>query len=227
VFFLEKAPFACPTFVPDTMHNRNNHIISLGSLVRWLGQQAEALGVEIYPGFAAPTSSSTPRTSCAAWYQRRAWRATATRTATAGMELRGKYTFFAEGCLSQLGKRLLENCASWRDADPQHYAIGLKELWQVEPATAPAGRWWCTAPAGARQRQSGWLLLYHLEDEVASADRGLVVPQPVSVAVRRVPALGTARLCAPPQKRQARGLRRAPHRAGSIRCRRWCSRAAC
>ncbi len=133
------------------MHNEGNYIISLGNLCRWLGQQAEALGVEIYPGFAAQDADHRET----AWSGRRpsaTWASTArasTRKASPpGMELRAKYTLFAEGCRGHIGKQLIKQYQLDKDADPQHYAIGLKELWDIDPAKHSSPAWSFTAPAG-------------------------------------------------------------------------------
>ncbi|WP_291299274.1 electron transfer flavoprotein-ubiquinone oxidoreductase [Elioraea sp.] len=135
LFLTEKRAFRLPT--PPQMHNDGNWIISLGSLCRWLGQQAEALGVEIYPGFAAAeilieegrvVGVATGEQGIARDGSRKPdWQP--------GMELRAPYTLFAEGCRGSLTKSL-ELQFGLRDPNaPQTYAIGIKELWEV-----PAGR---------------------------------------------------------------------------------------
>ena len=127
--------FRLPT--PPTMHNHGNYIVSLGDVCRWLGKQAEAAGVEIFPGFAAAevliedervvgvatgdmgiTKDGKPGTN----FQR-------------GMELRAAYTIFAEGCRGSLAKRLFQHFSLRSACDPQTFAIGCKELWEV-PAEA-------------------------------------------------------------------------------------------
>src|SRR5512134_3305392 len=120
--------------LPGSLHNEGNYVISLGSVCRWLGQQAEALGVEIYPGFAGAevlydgsgavmgvatgdmglTRSGDPGPN----YQ-------------PGMELHGKYTFFAEGCRGHLGKQLEAKFNVRDGAQPQVYGLGIKELWEI------------------------------------------------------------------------------------------------
>src|SRR5699024_1234257 len=123
-------------FVPSTMHNEGNYIISLGNLCRWLAQQAENLGVEIYPGFAANEVLYNEDGSVKGI-------ATGDFGIAAdgshkdgympGMELHAKYTVFSEGCRGQLGKQLIQQFKLDQDADPQHYGIGIKELWDIDP----------------------------------------------------------------------------------------------
>ena len=130
-------------FVPKTMHNEGNYIISLGNLCRWLAQQAENLGVEIYPGFAAQE---------VLFDENNVVRGIITGDLgvdregnpkeglyTPGMELRGKYTLFAEGCRGHLGKQLIERFKLDADADSQHYGIGLKEIWEIDPSKHKPG----------------------------------------------------------------------------------------
>ena len=130
-------------FVPKTMHNEGNYIISLGNLCRWLAQQAENLGVEIYPGFAAQE---------VLFDENNVVRGIITGDLgvdreghpkeglyTPGMELRGKYTLFAEGCRGHLGKQLINKFNLDSDADAQHYGIGIKEIWDIDPAKHEQG----------------------------------------------------------------------------------------
>ena len=169
-FFLsESSAFKMPNlFVPATMHNEGNYIVSLGNLCRWLGQQAEALGVEIYPGFAAQevliddqnivrgiqvgdmgiSHDGTPREG----------------DFTPGMELRAKYTLFAEGCRGHLGKRLIDRYNLAAEADPQHYAIGLKEIWTIDPAKHKPGLVVHGAGWPLDNANPGGSFLYHFEN---------------------------------------------------------------
>lgn len=158
-------------FVPKTMHNQGNYIISLGNLCRWLAQQAENLGVEIYPGFAAQEvlfdengvvrgiitgdmgvdREGNPKDGMY----------------TPGMELRGKYTLFAEGCRGHLGKQLIKRFNLDSDADTQHYGIGLKEIWEIDPAKHEQGLVVHTAgwPLDVMKKENtGGSFLYHLEN---------------------------------------------------------------
>ncbi|WOL29391.1 electron transfer flavoprotein-ubiquinone oxidoreductase [Pseudomonas fragi] len=158
-------------FVPKTMHNEGNYIISLGNLCRWLAQQAENLGVEIYPGFAAQE---------VLFDENNVVRGIITGDLgvdregnpkeglyTPGMELRGKYTLFAEGCRGHLGKQLIERFKLDSDADAQHYGIGLKEIWEIDPAKHQPGLVVHTAgwPLDIiSSENTGGSFLYHLEN---------------------------------------------------------------
>ena len=160
-------------FVPKTMHNEGNYIISLGNLCRWLAQQAENLGVEIYPGFAAQE---------VLFDENNVVRGIITGDLgvdregnpkeglyTPGMELRGKYTLFAEGCRGHLGKQLIERFKldADADADSQHYGIGLKEIWEIDPSKHKPGLVVHTAgwPLDVMSSENtGGSFLYHLEN---------------------------------------------------------------
>ncbi|KWV88050.1 MULTISPECIES: electron transfer flavoprotein-ubiquinone oxidoreductase [Pseudomonas] len=158
-------------FVPKTMHNEGNYIISLGNLCRWLAQQAENLGVEIYPGFAAQE---------ALFDENGVVRGIITGDLgvdregkpkdglyTPGMELRGKYTLFAEGCRGHIGKQLIQRFNLDSDADAQHYGIGLKEIWEIDPAKHQPGLVVHTAgwPLDIMGKENtGGSFLYHLEN---------------------------------------------------------------
>ncbi|MDH3747945.1 MAG: electron transfer flavoprotein-ubiquinone oxidoreductase [Gammaproteobacteria bacterium] len=123
-------------FVPRPMHNEGNYIISLGKLCQWLGEQAEALGVNVFPGFAASglvrgadgavTGVVTSDMGVAKNGERKA-------SFQAGYELLGKYTIFAEGCRGNLSEQLMEKFDLRDGVDPQHYGIGFKEIWEVDP----------------------------------------------------------------------------------------------
>ena len=158
-------------FVPKTMHNEGNYIISLGNLCRWMAQQAENLGVEIYPGFAAQE---------VLFDENNVVRGIITGDLgvdregnpkeglyTPGMELRGKYTLFAEGCRGHLGKQLIERYKLDSEADTQHYGIGLKEIWEIDPAKHQPGLVVHTAgwPLDIiSSENTGGSFLYHLEN---------------------------------------------------------------
>ena len=128
--------------VPAPMHNRGNYIISLGRLCQWLGEQAEALGVNVLPGFAAADvlydddgSVRGVVTSDMGVAKDGSHKA----AFTPGYELTGRYTVFAEGCHGNLGKKLIERFELRRDADPQHYGLGMKEIWEIDPARHEEG----------------------------------------------------------------------------------------
>jgi electron-transferring-flavoprotein dehydrogenase len=172
LYLTKDGGFGIPTaLLPPPMHNKGNYIISLGNLCRWLGEQAEALGVEIYPGFpAAEVLYDDDGAVCGV--------ATGDMGVTRdgeqgpnyqpGMELRAKYTFFAEGCRGHLGKGLME-CFSLRDGvQPQTYAIGLKELWEVDSANHRPGLVTHSAGWPLDNATYGGSFLYHLEDNQVS-----------------------------------------------------------
>ncbi|WP_079551889.1 electron transfer flavoprotein-ubiquinone oxidoreductase [Vreelandella subglaciescola] len=167
----DKAQKLPNTLVPKTMHNtggsQTRYVISAGNMCRWLAEQAEELGVDIFPGFAAQEvvqdkdgtvrgilvgdmgvgADGQPKDGY-----------------TPGMELRAKYTLFAEGARGHLGKRLIERFALDKNSDPQHYGIGLKELWDIpadkhEPGLILHGSGW---PLDSKTH-GGWFL-YHGEN---------------------------------------------------------------
>ncbi|MFY9509731.1 MAG: electron transfer flavoprotein-ubiquinone oxidoreductase [Rubrivivax sp.] len=153
--------------VPRNLHNDGCYVVSLGNVVRWLAQQAEALGVEIFPGFAAAE---------VLYDDQGAVRGVATGNMGVGkdgepgdafqlgMELVGKYTVFAEGARGHLGKQLIARYRLDAGKDPQSYAIGIKELWEVDPARAKPGLVVHTAGWPMRDQTFGGGFLYHLAD---------------------------------------------------------------
>jgi len=153
--------------LPKCFHNEGNYVISLGKLCRWLGEQAEALGVEIYPGFAGAEVLFDERGAVkgvATGDMGRLRDGSEGPAFQRGMELHAKYTFFAEGCRGHLGKQLIEKFALDRDAEPQTYGIGLKELWDVPPERHQAG---LVVHSGGWPMASdtyGGGFLYHLEN---------------------------------------------------------------
>lgn len=155
-------------FVPKPMHNEGNYIISLGNLCRWLGQQAEALGVEIYPGFAAQEplidDQGVVRGIITGDLGVDREGQPKEGVYTPGMELRGKYTLFAEGCRGHLGKQLGQKFKLGEGADPQHYGIGIKELWEIDPAKHEPGLVIHTSGWPLDKENPGGSFLYHLED---------------------------------------------------------------
>lgn len=158
-------------FVPKTMHNEGNYIISLGNLCRWLAQQAENLGVEIYPGFAAQEAlideNGVVRGIITGDLGVDREGHPKDGLYTPGMELRGKYTLFAEGCRGHIGKQLIKRYNLDSDADAQHYGIGLKEIWEIDPAKHQPGLVVHTAgwPMDIMGTENtGGSFLYHLEN---------------------------------------------------------------
>ncbi|HQT63257.1 MAG: electron transfer flavoprotein-ubiquinone oxidoreductase [Acidocella sp. 20-57-95] len=133
MFLTETKAYKMPT--PPQMHNAGNYIVSLGNVVRWLGQQAEETGVEIYPGFAAAEvlSENGRVVGVATGDMGIGKDGQPTSNFTRGIELRATYTIFAEGCRGSLSKQLMKNYNLNADNDPQTYGIGIKELWEVKP----------------------------------------------------------------------------------------------
>jgi electron-transferring-flavoprotein dehydrogenase len=165
LFLTEKGAIKTPEFMlPACFKNHGNYVLSLGNLCRWLGQQAEALGIEIFPGFSASE----------VLYDGDRVRGVATgdlgidrkgeKTAAyqPGVELHGKYTFFAEGCRGQLGRQLEEKHRLRKN--PQVYGIGLKELWDVKPEKHKAGLVMHTAGWPLDPDTYGGSFLYHMEN---------------------------------------------------------------
>ncbi len=177
LFLTKDKSYQVPEFMlPACFKNHGNYVISLGNVCRWLGQQAEALGVEIFPGFPAadilyddngavkgvvtgdmgvdregkPTDAYQP-----------------------GMELHGKYTLFAEGCRGHLGRRLQDRYKLREGADPQVYGIGLKELWEIKPERHQKGLVMHTAGWPLDSDTYGGSFFYHMEDNLVAA--GFVV----------------------------------------------------
>ncbi|ODC05310.1 electron transfer flavoprotein-ubiquinone oxidoreductase [Terasakiispira papahanaumokuakeensis] len=164
--------------VPKTMHNHGNYIISEGNLTRWLGEQAEALGVEIYPGFTAAEvvygdkgevkGIMTGAMGISAEGQEK-------DSYVPPMALYGRYTLFAEGCRGHLGKQLITHYDLDAGKDPQHYGIGIKELWDIDPAKHQPGlvvhgSGW---PLSETKETAGGFFLYHAENNQVSV--GLIV----------------------------------------------------
>jgi electron-transferring-flavoprotein dehydrogenase len=153
--------------LPECFRNHGNYIVSLGNVVRWLGQQAEALGVEIYPGFAAAEvlyDASGAVVGVATGDMGVGRDGQPTEAHQPGMELRGRYTLFAEGARGHLGKELISRYALDAGGDPQTYGIGLKELWEVDAAVHQAGLVIHTAGWPLSSDTYGGSFLYHLEN---------------------------------------------------------------
>ena len=158
-----------PNFaIPKPTHNEGNYIVSMGNVCRWLAEQAESLGVEIYPGFAAAEilyaddgavkgiATGDMGINAAGEHKDSYMR---------GMELHARYTLFAEGCRGHLGKQLIARFALDAGRDPQHYGIGIKEIWEVPPAQHQPGL--VVHSLGwplQESRSSGGAFLYHAEN---------------------------------------------------------------
>lgn len=165
LFLTEQKAYKLPT--PPSFHNQGNYIISLGLLTRWLAEQAENLGVEIYPGFAAAEilyhadgsvkgiatgdmgidKSSTPTDM----YQR-------------GMALYGQQTVFAEGCRGSLSQQLIRRFKLDAGSQPQTYGLGIKEIWEVKPEQSHPGLTVHTTGWPLDQKTYGGSFMYHLDD---------------------------------------------------------------
>jgi len=131
LFLTKTKAYKLPT--PPQMNNHGNYIVSLGNVCRWLGQQAEALGVELYPGFAAAEflEEDGRVVGIATGDMGIGKDGQPTENFQRGMELRARYTLFAEGCRGSLSKRLIERFNLRQGHDPQTYALGIKELWEI------------------------------------------------------------------------------------------------
>ncbi|MDD0976660.1 electron transfer flavoprotein-ubiquinone oxidoreductase [Pseudomonas fontis] len=157
-------------FVPSSMHNDGNYIVSMGNVCRWLAQQAEALGVEIYPGFAAQHALINDQGAVYGVLTGDLGvdhQGVPKDAYTPGIELRAKYTLFAEGCRGHIGKQLISRYQLDAASDVQHYGIGIKELWEVEPHRHQPGLvihtgGWPLDVLG--NQNTGGCFLYHLED---------------------------------------------------------------
>jgi electron-transferring-flavoprotein dehydrogenase len=153
--------------LPAIFQNHGNYVISLANVVRWLGTQAEALGVEIFPGFPAAELL---------YHDNGSIKGVATGNLglgkdgqptdhfQLGMELHAKYTLFCEGARGHLGRQLMSTYQLDRDSDPQTYGIGIKELWEIDPAKHQAGLVIHTAGWPLQNDTYGGSFLYHLED---------------------------------------------------------------
>jgi electron-transferring-flavoprotein dehydrogenase len=177
LFLTEKRALRTPPWLlPACFRNDGNYIVSLGEVVRWLGKQAEALGVELFPGFAAAELLYDEKGAVKGiatgevGIDRRGEKTDAWQP---GMELHAKYTFFAEGCRGHLARQLEARYGLRRDADPQVYALGLKELWELAPEQHQPGLVLHTAGWPLDRRTYGGSFFYHWRDRMAAV--GFVV----------------------------------------------------
>jgi len=165
VFLYETGALQVPAlFLPECFKNHGNYVVSLGMVTRWLGQQAEALGVEVFPGFAAKEIlyKNNSVVGVATGDLGIGKNGEKTSSYQEGMELHGKYTFFAEGCRGQLGRQLEERFQLRKG--PQVYGIGLKELWDVKPEKHKAGLVMHTAGWPLDAGTYGGSFLYHQDN---------------------------------------------------------------
>ena len=166
LFLTESGATRTPNWLlPGCFQNHGNYVISLGNVTRWLGQQAEALGVEIFPGFAAAevlideTGAVRGVATGDMGINRKGEKTDAFQP---GMELLAKYTFFAEGCRGHLGRQLEEKFRLREGVEPQVYGIGLKELWEIRPEKHQPGLVVHTAGWPLDAATYGGSFLYHL-----------------------------------------------------------------
>ena len=162
--------------MPPLLSNHGSYIVSLGNVCRWLAERAEALGVEIYPGFAAVEvlfDANGAVTGVATGDMGIAKDGHRKDSFTRGMELRAKYTLFAEGARGSLSKLLLARFGLEEGREPQKFGIGLKELWQVAPGRHRAGLVQHTFGWPLRNRTGGGSFLYHYDENLVSV--GFVV----------------------------------------------------
>ncbi len=143
LFLSEKGAVRTPNFLlPKNFHNDGNYIISLANLTRWLAQQAEGLGVEIFPGFPAAEvlfNEDGSVKGVATANMGIGKNGQPTENFQLGMELHARYTLFAEGARGHLGKQLISHFRLDAKSDPQSYSIGIKEVWEIDPARHQPG----------------------------------------------------------------------------------------
>jgi len=172
VFLTERGAYKLPDFaLPACFRNHGMHVVSLGNVCRWLAKQAEGLGVEIFPGFAAAEvlhGDDGAVTGVATGDMGIGRDGKPTATHQPGMALQGRYTFFAEGCRGHLGRQLQDRYRLRAGADPQVYGIGLKELWEIRPEMHQRGLVIHTAGWPLAHDTYGGSFLYHLENNQIS-----------------------------------------------------------
>ena len=168
MFLSERSALKVPNvFLPPAMRNNNNYIVSLGNFCRWLAEQAEAMGVDIYPGFAAAEILYNENGSV---------KGIATGDMGVGqdgkpgpnyqpgMEIHAKYTFFAEGCRGHLGKQLKNKFNLEQNIQTQTYGIGIKELWEIDPKSHKKGTVTHTAGWPLDNSTYGGSFIYHADN---------------------------------------------------------------
>lgn len=172
VFLTERGSYKVPDFaLPACFRNHGMHVVSLGNVCRWLAKQAEGLGVEIFPGFAAAEvlhgdDGAVGGVATGDMGIGRDGKPNASHQP--GMALHARYTFFAEGCRGHLGRQLQDRYRLRADVDPQVYGIGLKELWEIRPEMHQLGLVIHTAGWPLDQETYGGSFLYHLENNQVS-----------------------------------------------------------
>jgi electron-transferring-flavoprotein dehydrogenase len=168
LFLTRTAALKAPNWaLPACFQNHGNYVASLGQLVRWLGSQAEAVGVELFPGFPAAEvlyGAAGEVIGVATGNMGVGKDGQPTDSFQLGMELRAKYTLFCEGSRGQLGRELIARYKLAADCDPQSYGIGIKELWSIDPARHQPGLVVHSAGWPLDATTYGGSFLYHLED---------------------------------------------------------------
>ena len=170
-FLTETNSYSIPKyFIPPAMHNKGNFIISLGSFCKWLSQQAENLGVEIYPGFAASDLIIEDGVLFGIVTGDLGINKDGEQGSNfqPGIEIHSKYTFFAEGCRGHLGKKLMDNFNLRDNVEHQTYGIGLKELWEVKPENSNTGSVFHSVGWPLDNDTYGGSFLYHLDNNLVS-----------------------------------------------------------
>ncbi len=177
LFLTEDRSISIPGWtLPPQMHNHGNYIASLGNFCRWLAEQAEELGVELYPGFAAAEVLSNEDGSVkgiATGDMGINRQGEQKGSYEPGIELHAKYTLFSEGCRGSLAQQLIERFGLDVDSEPQTYGLGIKELWEVDPEKHSPGLAMHTAGWPLQQDVYGGSFIYHLEDNQVAV--GMVV----------------------------------------------------
>ncbi len=169
VFLTQKGAF--PMITPPQMHNKGNYIISLGNLCRWLAEQAEGLGIEIFPGFAAAEilyNADNQVIGVATGDMGVNAEGEKADQFEPGMELHARQVVFAEGCHGSLTKQLIKHYDLRKDSDPQTYGLGVKEIWEIDPSKHQQG--FCQHSIGwpMDSQTYGGSWIYHMEDNMIS-----------------------------------------------------------
>ncbi len=177
LFLSEKNAKKTPEFfLPDNFKNHGNYIVRLGDVTKWLGEQAEELGVNIFPGFAATEilyDSNGAVKGVVTGDMGINRDGTQSDNYTPGYELIGKYTVFAEGSRGQLGRELIAKFDLAKNSDPQSYGIGIKEMWEVSPEQSKPGLAIHTSGWPLDNKTYGGTFLYHLDNNIVVV--GMVV----------------------------------------------------
>lgn len=168
LFLSKEKAYRLPT--PPQMKNHGNYIVSLGNVCRWLAEQASAMGVEIFPGFAASEVlyDGNKVIGIATGDMGISKNGEKKPSFEQGVELHAKFTFFAEGCRGSLTQGLFEKFNLRKNADPQTYGIGLKELWEVSPEVHKEGSITHTVGWPMDQKTYGGSFIYHMENNQVS-----------------------------------------------------------